>query len=384
MFRFVRATRQFSWVRVRNACFAALIAGVFMSCAETPEIPETIIRPVRYITVHAQVADEEKTLSGTAQAATEAKLSFRVTGTIEKLPVAVGDRVKSGDLIAEIDDTDFGLRVQQARANLAQAQAQATNAKASYERVQLLYANRNASKSDFDSALAQRDASNAQVRSAQQHLALAQSQIGYTKLRAPQSGVISEVNVEVNENLQAGKAVATLSSIGQTEVRVPVPESLIARIREGNMCHIRFAAVDREEPFRGVVSEVGFTSSEKSTTYPVTVVLTECGPDVLPGMAAEVTFYLAAGDDGPRIVVPVSAVSEDSAGTRYVFTLDDAEPGFANTVKRTVRIGSLSGEGIEIIEGLVPEERVVTAGVSRIRDGQRVKVRGQSSTPISP
>ena len=114
-----------------------------------------------------------------------------------------GDRVEAGQLIAELDPTDFALRVQEAEAALIQAEAQARQADAEYSRMRGLYENRNASRSDLDASRAASESTQAQIDAARQRLEQARAQLSYTRLLAPASGSIGRVPVEVNENVES-------------------------------------------------------------------------------------------------------------------------------------------------------------------------------------
>ncbi len=129
---------------------------ILVACAGDPP-PQEIVRPVRYQPVYATGGAHERWFSGAARADVESRLSFRVAGTVRAINVKVGDQIRKGSVIAELDPTDYQLQVQDAEASLLQAQSQARNASASYTRVQSLYVNQNASRSDLDAALATKE-----------------------------------------------------------------------------------------------------------------------------------------------------------------------------------------------------------------------------------
>jgi RND family efflux transporter MFP subunit len=336
---------------------------------------EELIRPVRWERVFTTGGTRTRTFSGTAQAGTESQLSFKVGGTIAELSVAVGDRVKQGALIATIDPSDYQLRVQEAEAALAQAQAQLRNDQNRYDRIRALWENANASKQDLDGAKAAYESSEAQVRSIEKRLELAKLQVDYTSLRAPFDGAVAMVHVEQNENVSAGTHIIQLTSAGLPEVQVSVPEVLITQIQPGSPATVIFGAL-RTDSHPATVIEVGVSSTGFATTYPVTVCLDEAAPQVRPGMAAEVSFRFETTGTTEKVIVPPAAVGEDRGG-RFVFVIEQspgAEEGVAVVRRREVRVGDLTSEGLEILAGLQEGELVVTAGVSRIVDGQKVKL----------
>jgi len=361
----------------RNATLicGAILAGLLVSCTgEKPEAPP-VIRSVRYESVHASFGQRNRAFSGVAKAGLESNLSFRVSGIITRITVNVGDDVKKGDLIARLDASGYQLQVQETEAGLEQARAQALNAKSNYQRVRGLYENNNASKSELDAARAQYDSGTATVRSIRKRLELARLQVGYTHLKAPFSGAVSSVPAQENENVGAGRNVVVLTSQSRPEVSVAIPEVLIAQVQKGARVTIKFDALPGET-FRGGVTEVGVATTKFATTYQVTSRLEKTDMRIKPGMAATVTFNLEASGDA-RIFVPSHAVGEDQNG-RFAYIALPGKEGLA-TVKRTsVQTGELVSEGLEILDGLSEGDFLITAGVSRLRDGMLVKVKGEN------
>lgn len=346
-----------------------LVHSLIAACSKQ-EPPEEIIRPVRYVEVKETPAGQTRIFAGTARAGVEANLSFKVGGTLQAVPVKVGDQVSKGSLIAELDPTDFELKLQETEAGLSQARAEQRNAQANYERVQALYENNNASRSELDAARASAESASATVRSIGKQLEQARAQLGYTRLAAKNDCSIASVDVEENENVSAGQRIAMVTCGAAAEVEVGVPENVIGSIKKDDFVTVSFNAV-RGETFAGRVTEVGLVVGT-SSTYPVTIQLLESDSRIRSGMTADVGFR-AAGGTGIR--VPAVAVGEDGLG-RFVFVVEPAEQGFGVTRRRPVKIGELTAFGMEIEDGLSAGDVVVTAGVTRIVDGQKVKVMG--------
>jgi RND family efflux transporter MFP subunit len=272
---------------------------------------------VRVVEVYATAGGRARSFSGVARAGIESTLSFRVPGTIDELPVRLGDRVRARQLIARLDPVDYELQVKETEAALSQARAEARNADAGLRRVRGLYESDNAFRADLDAAVANAASANAQVEWVSKHLELALRQVDYTRLQAPVAGAIAELRVEVNENVGRGQAVAVLSSDGAPEVELAVPEGVITQIAEGDTVSVRFDAL-AGRTFEGVVTEVGVSATILATTFPVSVRLPDADRDVRPGMAADVTFVFDADDATERFFVPPEAVGEDREG-RFVF-----------------------------------------------------------------
>ena len=359
------------FIRLRQLWAAVLAPVLFLACEEETQAPELVIRPVRYERVFARGGSRDRTFSGTSHAAVESRMSFKVAGTVRKVAVKVGDGVRAGQTLAELDPKDYELQVQEAEAALRSADAQSRNADRNLSRVRALYENQNASRNDLDAAQTASVSARALVSSLQKGVERAQSQLSYTRLISPVDGAIAAVRVEENENVSPGQTVALLTSGSQLEVKVAIPEVLIAQIREGDAVNVSFDAVPNK-PLSGVVTEVGGSSTGMATTFPVMVKLTQDDAACRPGMAAEVTFRFGSKGGHERILVPTVAVGEDRQG-RFVFVVEEAEEGFGIVRRRPVAV-ELAGNDIEVLEGLIDGERIVTAGVSQIHDGQKVRL----------
>lgn len=354
---------------------STMIIGLFitLSCGKEVEQQE-IIRPVRYMQVYSTGGSRVRTFTGVAQAGIETRLSFKVPGTVKQLPVTVGDSVSRGQLIAELDANDYQVQVQQAEAALAQAQAQERNASASYNRVRALYENNNASRSDLDAARAGNESAAAAVRAAEKQLELASLQLSYTRLSAPVDGDIAAVNIERNENVGAGQPIIILTSGKQIEVKLAIPEILIPKVEEGGPVTVTFDALP-EKKFSGEIIEVGVVATGLGTSFPVIVRLDETDDAIRPGMAASVSMLFESTDERERFIVPSHAVAEDRNG-RFVYVVEPSveEQGFGFIRRKTVVVGELTADGLEIFEGLNDGDLVVTAGISRVVVEQKVKI----------
>jgi RND family efflux transporter MFP subunit len=367
-------------MRIPRLSLATVLAigALGIGCAVDEPAPEPELRPARTQRVVASGALRERTFSGAFQAGIESRLSFRVPGTVERLPVSVGQSVRAGQLIAELDPDDYLLQVQEAEASLTQAQAARRNAELERDRVRDLFENDNASRSQWDQARTAAESAAALVESLAKRLELARRQLGYTRLDAPTAGAIARVWTEVNENVQSGQTIVTLTSGSRPEVEISLPGALIADVREGEEVVVTCGA-HPDGDLRGVVTEVG-VAALGTTTFPVTVELTSESDLIRPGMAAEVTFRFPSGAAAGRVLVPAVAVGEDRDG-RFVFLAEPTGDGTAVVQRRPVTVGDLtSDERIEIVDGVVEGELIVTAGVRRLEDGRKVRLMESSES----
>ena len=357
---------------MKTSIFSLLIATLILAaCGKPDEAVEERLRPVRYVTVSDDSVIRGRSFSGTSKSSRESRLSFKVAGTINNAPVQIGQRLNAGDLIAEIDPASYVLQAQQAQATLVEAQANNRRATANYERTKGLYANDNASLNDLESARAQAESAGAVVGAASKALEIARLNVSYTKLKVDTDCSIASLDIEVNENVASGQQVAVVSCGDAFEVTLDLPESLIGSVDETTPVSVHFGSIPDQE-FSGIISEIAVALAAGSAAFPVVIKIAESHPSLRSGLAADVTFQFDSAADEGRVVIPVTAVVKDPNGT-FVFIAEPAEiEGEAIVRHRTVTLGELSQLGIEVVDGLDVGDRVITAGVSIIRDGQRV------------
>lgn len=361
---------------MKTTVFTILVVALMVaSCEQSDVTAEERLRPVRFVTVTDSSAFRNRSFSGISKSSRESRLSFKVSGTITNVPVQIGQRLNAGDVIAEIDPASYVLQAQQAQATLVEAQANDRRATANYERTKGLYANSNASLNDLESARAQAESATAVVRAASKALEIARLNASYTRLKADADCSIASLGVEVNENVASGQQVATVSCGDEFEVTLDLPESLIGSIDEWTPVTVRFGALPDEE-FSGGISEIAVASAAGSAAFPVVIKIIGSHPSLRSGLAADVTFQFDSSIAEGGFVLPVNAVVKGPGGT-YVLVAEAGESdGEAVVRRRAVTLGELSQSGIEVVEGLAIGDRVITAGISVIRDGQRVLIPG--------
>lgn len=346
-------------------------AAILVACEQSVETSEPPLRPVRYITVVENDGARTRTFSGTSRSTQISRLSFKVSGTLVELPIDVGDRLAPGALVARLDASSFELEVQQAQANLVQSQANQRNASANYERTKGLYENANASRNDLDSARATAESATAQVRASQKSLELARLNRSYTRLTADRDCTVASVDVDLNENVSPGTEIARINCGSGLEIELAIPDSLISAISPDTKVDIGFDSIS-DLTFSGTVKEIGISSSSGAPTFPVTVNVDDNEPRLRSGLAADVTFRFASTRVGDAHLIPLAAIGHDGDATYVYIAEPEADSEQAIVTKRMVSIGELTDFGVEVFDGIVDGDRVVTAGVSMIRDGQRV------------
>jgi RND family efflux transporter MFP subunit len=360
---------------------------LFASCGKEEVVTETQVRPVRYGEVVTDNGTSSQSYTGVATAAGETPLSFRVGGTIRDLRVKLGDRVKRGQVIAVIDPTDLQVQSSQSSAQYESYQAQVKSAetqlvaaRSAYDRTLRLYESNSVSLSDFEQARSQFQSAQAQVEAAKSQLSAsgaqvraANNQVGYTRLTAPFSGVITMRDVETNQSVGPGQPVVVLSTEADPEVRVNLPENQIGAIERGKKVAIEFSSL-AGRTYTGTVTEVAYAAGS-APSYPVTVRIEKADAAVRPGMAANVRFTFG-GDGGKTeemLITPIASVSSDAEG-KFVYLLTPGDGENYVATKKRVTVGDLQGAGFVVTEGLKAGDKVATAGIKVLLDGMEVRL----------
>jgi len=340
------------------------------------EKPEEVIRSIKWTKVAETSTKQVRMISGTTKPVDQTALSFAVGGTVEKVEVKLGEEVKKGQVLAELDRQPFVLGVRDAEAELSKAQAIVVERRANYERYVALYESNNASKAELDEARASFDSAKSQVEAAVAKLGLARRDLRKTQLRAPFDGTISVKEIEPYVEVPVGRAVFGLDGVESGfEVSAAVPDSVLISLSLGDEADVVFPTLNNRR-VSGVITELG-SRSRTASTYPVTVQLQEQFPDLRSGMSVEVAFeFVPESETGEPIVTglaaPLAAFVVGEEKTFSVFIYDEK----SSTVKKTqVKTLALRENDVIVEPGaLKGGDIIATAGVQFLNDGQKVNL----------
>ncbi|MEM7444970.1 MAG: efflux RND transporter periplasmic adaptor subunit [Pseudomonadota bacterium] len=331
------------------------------------------VRAIAPFTVGDLAGDVSRTLPGQFQAVNSASLGFSVAGTLQSLPVVVGQQVSEGDVLAELDPRSYQLDVASAQADLQQAQANANEAETELNRQRQLFQGGWISQSALDSYQASADTASSQVDAAQAQVALAQRNLDETVLTAPYDGSISSVPADNFTVVTAGEPVVEIDAAGAIQLNMAVPERLASNMTV-NMEVVLDAATIDDCGCTGRISEIG-QSLNVADTVTVNVAVINPPEDLLPGMTGSATFQFHEGPDG--YYVPFGAIAAgDTPDVAYVFRYN-AQAGVVNRVQVTTSGGQ--GENVLVTEGISPGDVIAAAGTGLLRDGQAVRLPADAS-----
>ena len=316
--------------------------------------------------------------SGYVVAQRKAAVASKGTGRLVYLGVVEGDRVRTGQVIARIEDADVKAQLAQARANVQLSRAELHDAQRSFERERVLGDSGASSQASLDAAEARHERVKAGIAAAEAAVEAAQVALENTVIRAPFDGTVLTKNADVGEVVAplaasafSKSAVVTIADLRSLQVEADVAESNLEAISPGQPCEIVLDAYP-DERYPGVVAKIVPTADRAKATVQVKVAFRSYDARVLPEMSAKVHFLprpsRVAVDTQPVLVVPGTAVVERN-GRSVVFVIERGR-----AVEVPVVTGRQVGSSVAIREGLRPGVQVVDSVIARLRGGAKVTV----------
>lgn len=355
----------FSIATPRLRCvLLAVPLSILLSACSKPEPKAEDVRPVRALVLAAGDAAASAEFSGEVRPRFESRLGFRVGGKIVARRVDVGDTVKRGQVLMQLDPQDLKLGQDQAFASLRAAETARDLAQDEAKRYQDLKSRNFVSQSVLDAKLGALRQAQANVDAARALYRGQSNQAAYATLVADADGVVSSVDAEVGQVVGAGTPVVRVARTTDKDVVIGVPENRVADLRHVGQATVRLWAAP-DDPLPGTIREVSPVADPATRTYTVKVAV-PARPEVRLGMTA--TVQLAARSGAPVMRVPLTAlVQEKGAAAVWV-----VEGGVARLVP--VQVGQPVGNEIVLAGGVRPGQTVVTAGVHLLKNGQKVKI----------
>ena len=283
----------------------ALIATALTGCDKPAPLNDEP-RPVRTVTIEQKAEGETLSLTGHIRAKDQVSVAFRLDGRMINRPVNVGDMVKAGQVVAQLDDENQQNALRSARADLASAEAGLTQARLAFGRQQKLLAGGWTTQARFDDAQQALATSQAQVESAQAHLRIAQDQLSYTVLLAAAAGVVTAVGAEQGEVVRAGQMVVQLAQQVGRDAVFDAPEELVRTGPRDPLVQIALTD-DAQVRATGRVREVAPQADSATRTFQVKVGIINPPEAMRLGSTVTGSIKLSAP---PGVEVPASALTQ--------------------------------------------------------------------------
>ena len=342
-----------------------IVACLLLQACSKPVPAEEPVRAVKVLTVGLDAMQSGAEYAGEVRSRVESRLGFRVSGKLLRRHVEMGQHVRAGELLAQLDPQDFKLAADGARAQLAAAATNRDLALADYKRYKDLREQNFISAAELERRDTTLKAAQAQVDQAQAQLAGLGNQTGYANLVADVAGVVTSVDAEPGQVLAAGTPVLRIAQDGPRDVVFAVPEDKVGKLKVGSQVLVQAWAEQKNAS--AVVREVAASADAVTRTYTVKVGLT--GSENWP-LGSTVTVAPKALDrSGPSVIkLPTSALQHDGEKAA-VWVLEKA----TMTVRlQPIVITTADGNEVVVSRGLEPGMQVVSVGAHVLNPGQKV------------
>lgn len=350
--------------RVLSYSMGLFLSTILLSgCGSNQELSQMPVK-VRTMTVGESSAIQTAGYSGTIHNRIETSLAFQVGGRIINKLVNVGSPVEAGQIIAEINGIDTANQVQNAQGAVAAAQSAYELANTNAQRYRQLYAQQAVSKLQLDQMENQLNAAQAQLQQAQANLNLSSNQNSYTNLIAPDSGIITALNVEVGQVVAAGQNIGTLAAGHEPEAVISLPEQEMSTVHVGSTATVTFWALPNVT-VQGIVREISPVPDPVARTYTVKISLQNPPQDIQLGMTINAVINKQSTG---HISIPLTALVKDKQGNNAVYIIRDNK---AHLVPITT--GDFGNNSIIVTNGLAKGDIVITAGTQQLQEGTAVQ-----------
>ena len=341
-----------------------LVSLVLSGCSKTATTKEDVPL-VRSESVKINSSAQNANYPGEVRGRYETQLAFQVSGKIIKRNVDLGSRVNAGDVLMEIDAKDIAQTVNISSAQVSSAASQLQLAEANLERYRTLFEQGAISRAQLDQYQSTYEVAQAAVRQSSAQYTQGTNQLGYSTLVADSGGIISSINAEAGQVVSAGQAVVTLVKEGEREIEISVPENRVDEIRKAKEIQVTFWALQNVAA-QGQVREISPIADKVSRTYKVRISLPNPPAGINLGMTANVNI---AGNNGQQgTYIPLSAVIQ-TGDTPNVWVITNE-----TVTLRPIKVGAFGDNKVQVLEGLQDGDVIVTAGVQKLHDGQKVRI----------
>ena len=334
---------------MKKIVLVSMVLAVCMSlcsCGEKKEETkkEEAKPEVKIADVETRLVPQTEVYTATVESDVKNNIAPNTPYRIEKIYVEVGDHVRKGQVLVQLDAS-----------NLRQLKLQIENMKVEFNRTSQLFSVGGASQAEYDNAKTQLDVLSTQYAQLVQN----------TQLTAPISGVVTARNYD-NGDMYAGTPILTVEQLNPVKLIINVSEVYYKSVSVGQPVEVALDAYEGDV-FAGKVSIVYPTVDKITHTFPVEVTVANSSQKVRPGMFARATISF---DEIERVMVPdMAIVKQVGAGDRYVYTYKDGKVSYDK-----VELGKHMGEQYEVKSGIEPGSQVVIAGMSRLANGREVTV----------
>ena len=356
-----------------TSIYAIIIATSILitSCGNKDKKITSDTTPAIFVKTSQVVANSNNSflaVSGKIQATNSADLSTRFMGYVTKVNVKVGEKVKQGQLLVAINNTDLEAKQAQVNAGITEATVAFNNAEKDYKRFKNLFANSSASQKEMDDITANFNMAKARLEAANQLKNEVNSQFAYANITAPFSGVITRKMVKKGDMANPGKSLISIESLGGFEVMAMVPETEISQIKKNMIVNVSVKSI--QKTITGKVSEVSTSAKNSGGQYLVKINLDKTTVNILSGMFATVQFPLKKQAGASKILIPKKVIVTKGQ-LSGVYTMSQSN----TAVLRWLRLGRSYGSNVEVLSGLSVNESYIISAEGKLYNGVNIRIK---------
>lgn len=342
---------------VISAAFLTMIVTMLLAgCKKTAEVEARDAVRVKEMTIVQGGGYHGESYSGTVEEESATLPGFNIGGTITHLSLRVGDRIRKGQLLATVDETQTRNAYDMAQSTLAQAEDALKRMRKLYEAGSLA-----------EIKWVEVESKYRQAASAER---IAYKNWQDCRLYAPVSGVVSEKYVEQGQNAAPGQPIVKIVSNSLLDVKISVPEGDVSAISLNDKALITVPSL-KGRTYEGFVVEKGVTADALSRSYAVKIRVVHADKDLLPGMVTNVRLQNKSSRNTPAaVVLPARLLQLGDDNTFFVWVDNGGK-----AERRTVTTGEYTAEGVCILSGLKEGDKVIVEGAQKVSTGMKVTIR---------
>ena len=338
--------------RISIVSAVALVALCITGCGNKPTTEQTArIIPVKVMHIGFSDQSHSQNYVGTIEESLAVSLGFSAMGTVERVHVTEGERVRKGQLLAVLDNSTVQNAYDATKSTLHQAQD-------AYDRLKSLHEK----GSITDLQFVEVETGLEQAKSME---AIAKKTLEDCNLYAPLNGIIAKRSIEEGVSVMLGVSAFKIVSIDEVYITVPIPENEIGNIKTGQPATIIVSALDSRE-YRGIVDKKGIEANPISHSYTLKIKTGNPNSELMPGMVCKV--FLQYEEDN-KIIIPNKSVQISPDNRHFVWLAN----GTAAT-RRFITVGSLSDYGIIVENGLTEGDRLIVEGTNKVSEGMKINI----------
>ncbi|MCH3881897.1 MULTISPECIES: efflux RND transporter periplasmic adaptor subunit [Tenacibaculum] len=346
------------------------VALLLASCGSEDKKPVVDNSPAISVKTSQVAANSNSpflSVSGKIQATNSADLSTRMMGYVNKVHVNVGDKVRKGQLLVSINNSDLQAKRAQVNAGITEANAALSNAKKDYNRFKNLFADNSASQKEMDDMTANYEMAKARVEGANQMKNEINAQFAYSNITAPFSGTVTSKNVEAGNMANPGVSLISIETPGNFEVMVMVPETEISAIKKGVTVAVLVKSINKT--IKGKVKEVSTSAKNTGGQYLVKIDLDKTDATILSGMFTTVQFPVERKATSSMVLIPNEAIVTNGQ-LSGVYTVSQSN----TALLRWLRLGRTFGDQVEVLSGLNTDEAYIVSAEGKLFNGAKVTI----------